>query len=82
VESLVNAQEAAEFLGVNPFVLRGWCRDHRVPFRRCGRAYRFSLVELDEWSKANAAPMTPTPKAKRVRSAAPDFEAATKRGRK
>lgn len=52
---LVTAQAAAKYLGVKVETLTQWrWRKSGPPFRKVGRAVRYSLAELEEWSKAGA----------------------------
>lgn len=41
-KELMDAQEAATFLGMNEEVLRRWAREGRIPAGKLGREWRFS----------------------------------------
>lgn len=46
---VLNAQQAAEFLGVNPYTVRAKARLGEIPGRKVGREWRFSRTALLEW---------------------------------
>lgn len=52
VEKLINAEDAAEVLGVHPKTIIKLARDGVVPSVRIGRLWRFSQMSLDAWIKA------------------------------
>lgn len=46
---ILNAQEAAEFLRVDPDTIRMLARDGRIPARKVGKEWRFSRRALLEF---------------------------------
>ena len=48
-EKLLTLEEAAEFLRINPEVLRRKAREGKVPAAKIGRQWRFRLTRLLEW---------------------------------
>ena len=49
--SLVTIKEAAEYLGTHTRSIHQWIADEGFPARRAGRALRFDLTEVDEWTR-------------------------------
>jgi excisionase family DNA binding protein len=48
-KDVLNAEEAAEFLGFNPYTIREKARLGEIPGRKIGREWRFSRRRLLEW---------------------------------
>jgi excisionase family DNA binding protein len=48
-KDVLNAEEAAEFLGFNPYTIREKARLGEIPGRKIGREWRFSRRQLLEW---------------------------------
>ena len=48
-KEVLNAEEAAEFLGFNPYTIREKARLGEIPGRKIGREWRFSRRQLLEW---------------------------------
>jgi excisionase family DNA binding protein len=48
-KEVLNADEAAEFLGFNPYTIREKARLGEIPGRKIGREWRFSRRRLLEW---------------------------------
>ena len=46
---VLTAEEAAEFLGFNPYTIREKARMGEIPGRKVGREWRFSRRQLLEW---------------------------------
>ena len=46
---VLNAEQAAEFLGFNPYTVREKARLGEIPGRKVGREWRFSRTALLEW---------------------------------
>jgi excisionase family DNA binding protein len=53
VPRLLNAVEAAEFLGIGRNTLYIWVRAGRVPHFKIGTAVRFDVDELRRWLEEN-----------------------------
>jgi excisionase family DNA binding protein len=53
VPRLLNAVEAAEFLGISRNSLYIWVREGRVPHYKIGTAVRFDVDDLRRWLEAN-----------------------------
>ena len=52
---LVDARQAAKALGVSPFTLYRYAKQHRLPAYRCGKALRFDVDEVRDWMRQKAA---------------------------
>jgi excisionase family DNA binding protein len=52
-KEVLNAEEAAEFLGVNPYTVRQKARSGEMPGRKVGKEWRFSRQALLEWLKGS-----------------------------
>jgi excisionase family DNA binding protein len=48
-KDVLNVEEAAEFLGFNPYTIREKARLGEIPGRKIGREWRFSRRRLLEW---------------------------------
>ena len=48
-KDVLNAEEAAEFLGFNAYTVREKARLGEIPGRKIGREWRFSRRQLLEW---------------------------------
>lgn len=48
-KEVLNAEEAAEFLGVNPYTIRQKARLGEMPGRKVGKEWRFSRQALLHW---------------------------------
>jgi excisionase family DNA binding protein len=48
-KEVLNADEAAEFLGVNPYTIRQKARQGEMPGRKVGKEWRFSRQALLQW---------------------------------
>jgi excisionase family DNA binding protein len=53
IPRLLNAVEAAEFLGISRNSLYIWVREGRVPHYKIGTAVRFDVDDLRRWLEAN-----------------------------
>lgn len=49
VKEIMTADEAAEFLGFNPYTVRIKARAGEIPGRKVGKEWRFSRSALMEW---------------------------------
>lgn len=58
LNKLLNYEEAAELLGVQPGSLRGWVLQRRIPHIKLahGKAVRFEPQALLEWIKSGSIP--------------------------
>jgi excisionase family DNA binding protein len=52
-KEVLNADEAAEFLSVNPYTIRQKARLGQIPGRKVGKEWRFSRQALLEWLAGN-----------------------------
>ena len=52
---VLNAEQAAEFLGFNPYTVREKARLGEIPGRKVGREWRFSRERLLEWLREGDA---------------------------
>lgn len=55
-KEVLNAEEAAEFLGFNPYTIREKARLGELPGRKIGREWRFSRRRLLEWLEEGSRP--------------------------
>jgi excisionase family DNA binding protein len=55
-KDVLNAEEAAEFLGFNPYTIREKARLGEIPGRKVGREWRFSRRRLLEWIEEDSRP--------------------------
>ena len=57
MQSLIDANAAAQYLGVHVETVRKLARQKRIPGLQVGDAWRFSPEKLEEWvaSKLNSA---------------------------
>ena len=48
-ETLLNAGQVARMMGLSVATVRKWVLLRYIPYRKMGRAVRFSLPEIQEW---------------------------------
>ncbi|PHS26839.1 MAG: DNA-binding protein [Methylophaga sp.] len=55
-QNLITPVQAAEYLGVSVRTLNKWRSDGsvKIPFKRVGRACRYSVTELDSYLSQNS----------------------------
>jgi excisionase family DNA binding protein len=53
-KEVLTAEEAAEFLGLNPVTVRLKARSGEIPGRKIGKEWRFSRRQLLEWLEENS----------------------------
>lgn len=58
-KEVLNAEEAAEFLGFNPYTIREKARLGELPGRKIGREWRFSRRRLLEWLEEGSRTKAP-----------------------
>jgi excisionase family DNA binding protein len=51
-ETLLNAGQVARMMGLSVATVRKWVLIRYIPYRKIGRAVRFSLSEIQEWMKS------------------------------
>jgi excisionase family DNA binding protein len=51
-EMLLNAEQVAKMMGLSIATVREWVLARHIPYRKIGRAVRFSLSEMREWMKS------------------------------
>jgi len=51
-ETLLNAEQVARMLGLSIATIRKWVLIRYIPYRKIGRAVRFSVSEIQEWAKS------------------------------
>lgn len=51
--SLMNVQQAAQYLNVSVSTLYGWAWQRKLPFVKVGRALRFDRADLETFVRAN-----------------------------
>ncbi|MGB3682830.1 MAG: helix-turn-helix domain-containing protein [Rubrobacteraceae bacterium] len=57
-EGLLEAEEVASFLGVNPVTVYRWCRQGRLSCLRVGRYWRIRREDLDHFLRQSEQPTT------------------------
>ena len=51
-ETLLNVGQVALMLGLSAATIRKWVLLRYIPYRKIGRAVRFSASEIQEWAKS------------------------------
>jgi excisionase family DNA binding protein len=51
LETFLDAGQVAEILGLSVATIRKWVLIRYIPYRKLGRAVRFSAPEIREWVK-------------------------------
>jgi len=51
-ETLLNVGQVALMLGLSAATIRKWVLIRYIPYRKIGRAVRFSASEIQEWAKS------------------------------
>jgi excisionase family DNA binding protein len=51
LETFLDAGQVAEMLGLSVATIRKWVLIRYIPYRKLGRAVRFSAPEIREWVK-------------------------------
>ena len=54
-EALLNVEEAAEMLRLSTATVRRWVFTGFIPYKKIGRAVRFSAAEIQEWAGSKSA---------------------------
>ena len=54
IETFLTSAQVAELLGLSVATIRKWVLMRYIPFRKIGRAVRFSASEIQEWAKDKA----------------------------
>jgi excisionase family DNA binding protein len=54
IEQFLNVRQMAEMLGLSVATIRKWVLIRYIPYRKLGRAVRFSAPEIREWVKTRA----------------------------
>jgi excisionase family DNA binding protein len=52
VEPVIDSEEAATFLNINPKTLQKMARKGEVPAYRIGKLWKFRISDLDEWLRS------------------------------
>ncbi len=55
---LIDATEAAAYLGIHPETVRKMCREKRLPGIRIGVCWRFRISALDSWLETQSNVVT------------------------
>jgi excisionase family DNA binding protein len=50
-ETLLNAGQVAQMLGLSIATIRKWVLTGFIPYRKLGRAVRFSAAEVQNWAQ-------------------------------
>jgi excisionase family DNA binding protein len=51
IETFLDVGQVAEMLGLSVATIRKWVLIRYIPYRKFGRAVRFSVPEIQEWVK-------------------------------
>lgn len=54
-EPVVDSEEAAKFLNINPKTLQKMARNGEVPAYRIGKLWKFRISDLDEWLRSKVS---------------------------
>jgi excisionase family DNA binding protein len=52
IETLLNAEQVAEMLGLSIATIRKWVLIRYIPFQKLGSSVRFSASEIKEWQQS------------------------------
>lgn len=55
-DPLLDAEAAAEFLGISAYTVRQWAREREIPAVRLGRLWRFRESALAAWIEDKERP--------------------------
>jgi excisionase family DNA binding protein len=53
-EMLLNAGQVAQMLGMSVATIRKWVLTRYIPYRKVGRAVRFSAAEIQAWAQGKS----------------------------
>jgi excisionase family DNA binding protein len=57
MQMFLNAAQTAEMLGLSTATIRKWVLAGFIPYKKIGRAVRFSVAEIRDWAMSkNVAP--------------------------
>jgi excisionase family DNA binding protein len=74
-ETLLNAGQVARMLGLSIATVRKWVLTGFIPYKKIGRAVRFSAAEIQDWTlKKSVAP----PEGRQVRIDANEIDGGEK----
>lgn len=48
-DELLSVEEMTRILKVSRPTIQRWCRDHKLPAAKIGKAYRIRREDLDKW---------------------------------
>jgi excisionase family DNA binding protein len=49
IETFLDVQQVAQYLKLSVATIRKWVLNRRIPYKKIGRAVRFSSLEIEEW---------------------------------
>ena len=52
IETFLDVGQVAEMLGLSIATIRKWVLTGYIPYKKIGRAVRFSPLEVQDWAKA------------------------------
>ena len=60
-ETFINVFQVAEFLKLSVPTIRKWVFTGYIPYKKIGRAVRFSTAEIEDWARSKSvSPVTVT----------------------
>ena len=54
VETFFDAVQVAEMLGLSVATIRKWVLTGYIPYKKIGRAVRFSALEIQDWARSKS----------------------------
>ena len=55
IETFLDVQQVAQYLKLSVATIRKWVLNKRIPYKKIGRAVRFSSLEIVEWMNSKCS---------------------------
>jgi len=55
IETFLDVQQVAQYLKLSVATIRKWVLNKRIPYKKFGRAVRFSSLEIEEWMSSKCS---------------------------
>jgi len=55
IETFLDVQQIAQYLKLSVATIRKWVLNKRIPYKKFGRAVRFSSLEIEEWMSSKCS---------------------------